>query len=338
MALPPGPPAGWFPDPTEPGRLRWWDGARWTDHVALGGLVLPRSVPVGAPDDPGSGPAWHPDPVAPKRQRWWDGSAWTVHVADSGGVREVPLPVDEAAVAAEHDERAPWPGWVAAAGLGGGLASALLAAVLVLAGDAVGLDGQTASLALASVGLYAGLLAVCWLVHRRCATGQGFRADFGLRYRRGDWWRGLVGSFAARVGVAVVVFVIVLFSEDAARADIDAFDEGDLTAGLLVAFAITALLLAPLVEELFFRGLLMRALETVAPAWVAVAVQAVLFGFAHTSANLGTADLVIVGSTAAAGLVFGLMARRYRRLGPTLAAHAWFNLVAFVALVVLAAD
>jgi membrane protease YdiL (CAAX protease family) len=300
--------------------------------------VLPRPVPIGAPDDTRADPAWHPDPVAPKRQRWWDGTAWTDHVADGGVVRDVPLPVDEAAAAAEHDERAAWPGWVAAAGLGGGLVSALLAGLLVLLGEAVGLEGEAAALALASVGLYAGLLAVCWLVHRRCATGRGFRADFGLRYRRGDWWRGLVGSFAARAGVAIVVLVIVLFSEDAARADVDAFEEGDLTAALLVAFAVTALLLAPLVEELFFRGLLMRSLETVVPAWLAVAVQAVLFGFAHTSANLGTADLVIVGSTAAAGLVFGLMARRYRRLGPTVAAHAWFNLVAFVALVVLAAD
>ncbi len=39
MSTPP-PPAGWYADPQAPGRWRWWDGARWTDHVSGAGAAL----------------------------------------------------------------------------------------------------------------------------------------------------------------------------------------------------------------------------------------------------------------------------------------------------------
>jgi hypothetical protein len=34
QTLPPGPPAQWFIDPTNPKRWRWWDGRGWTDKYA----------------------------------------------------------------------------------------------------------------------------------------------------------------------------------------------------------------------------------------------------------------------------------------------------------------
>lgn len=32
QAVPPTPP-GWYKDPHADGRMRWWDGQRWTEHV-----------------------------------------------------------------------------------------------------------------------------------------------------------------------------------------------------------------------------------------------------------------------------------------------------------------
>ena len=37
---PPGPPAGWYPDPGGAATQRWWDGSAWTDHVQA--LAPPR--------------------------------------------------------------------------------------------------------------------------------------------------------------------------------------------------------------------------------------------------------------------------------------------------------
>jgi ABC-type transport system involved in multi-copper enzyme maturation permease subunit len=31
---PAGPPPGWYPDPQQDGRQRYWDGTRWTEHTS----------------------------------------------------------------------------------------------------------------------------------------------------------------------------------------------------------------------------------------------------------------------------------------------------------------
>lgn len=52
------PPAGWYPDPEVPGRRRYWDGGRWTDHVD------PPSPPPPAPGPSGAAQAGPGVPVA----------------------------------------------------------------------------------------------------------------------------------------------------------------------------------------------------------------------------------------------------------------------------------
>ena len=47
-------PAGWYPDASTPGVLRWWDGAAWTAHTAAAGgsrerPLLPADRPIYSP-------------------------------------------------------------------------------------------------------------------------------------------------------------------------------------------------------------------------------------------------------------------------------------------------
>jgi uncharacterized protein len=102
----------------------------------------------------------------------------------------------------------------------------------------------------------------------------------------------------------------------------------------LVALGVMSVLLAPLLEEWFFRGVLFRALRqalgTRTPAMstgVAVVVSAVLFALAHGE-PLQFAGLAFLG------IVLALVVERTRRLAPSVITHASFNAVAFTALLV----
>ena len=66
-------PAMWAQDPWQQHQLRYWDGTRWTEHVANGGTTaldpVPATPPIGdlVPRLRGSGPGPHWAPAAPAR-------------------------------------------------------------------------------------------------------------------------------------------------------------------------------------------------------------------------------------------------------------------------------
>lgn len=44
--------AAWYPDPTQPGRLRYWDGTRWTEHISTDGRTERAAIEGIAPAPP----------------------------------------------------------------------------------------------------------------------------------------------------------------------------------------------------------------------------------------------------------------------------------------------
>lgn len=86
-----------------------------------------------------------------------------------------------------------------------------------------------------------------------------------------------------------------------------------------LAFFSTALV-APLTEEVIFRGLIQSRLSRVMSGRLAVVLSALLFGLCH-------GQPVWMGYAFLLGLVFGFIALRARSILPTVAAHVVFNAI-----------
>jgi membrane protease YdiL (CAAX protease family) len=277
--------------------------------------------------------AWYPDPSGVGELRYWDGSAWTPGVVVDGKVTERPMPWPPVGpprhhqVDAEPDDRADLPGRAALYGLAGFVGGAAVGLLLGFAAAQAGV-ADAGILLLNLIGLWGGMLGACWRVSRRWGSGN-LRRDFGLAVEPRDVGRGVVMSLAARLAAAAALLPLVYWSERFAGSNSGVYGEvTDSGAGFAV-FAVVAVLGAPLVEELFFRGLLLRSLTSAVGATPALVLQALLFGLAHGSPLLGLLNVSVIAATAAAGLVFGATARR-RGVGTSAVAHGAFNLFSVV--------
>jgi membrane protease YdiL (CAAX protease family) len=178
--------------------------------------------------------------------------------------------------------------------------------------------------------------SVAWCVYASARWGTGrLRDDLGLRLRWSDLgWGPLV--WLAALGCELVMVTLVLALGIPLTSNTEGISELDVDRGYVIALLVTAVLCAPVVEELVFRGLMMRGLRSRVGAVATVTVQAALFGVAHFDPIRGAGNFGLVLVLAAAGVGFGGGAYLLRRLGPAIIAHAIFNGV--VMAVVLLAD
>lgn len=163
-----------------------------------------------------------------------------------------------------------------------------------------------------------------------------------LAPRRPPWRRALAVGFrpidlvglAIGVGAQLVVGMIVFLIVEVLEVDLptqDVVEEAADAAGgfeNLLVF-VGAVILAPIAEELVFRGILLRALLHRGRRF-AIGVSGVVFGLVHL---LDPNAWVAVPFLAALGVVLGYQTVRTGRIGMAIMTHAGFNLV--TALVVL---
>lgn len=182
--------------------------------------------------------------------------------------------------------------------------------------------------ALVQLGLAAGFFGVSFAVTRW--KGNGLVADLGLRVARRDLWQGGLAGIALQLVIVPLVYWPLLYLLDKTPTDLEGpaqslSDRATGGVGVLLLVLIAGVL-APVFEEIFYRGLLQRALlNRGLPPAAAIGTTAVVFGVTHL-------QLLQLPGLVLAGALFGYLAHRSGRLGPAIAAHVAFNMVTVVAL------
>lgn len=160
--------------------------------------------------------------------------------------------------------------------------------------------------------------------------GNGARIDFGLRLSWSDTGWGVLGGLMALLLAGIAAVVTQQFFPEVTSAAGEVAD--DLTAeggrAAIVIFAVMLMVGAPIVEELFFRGLMFSALrKRGVGAVLSIVISAVVFAGFHIEP---LRFLVLLPS----GLVLGFVRWRTGSTGAAMVTHGMVNAPGAIALLV----
>lgn len=177
-------------------------------------------------------------------------------------------------------------------------------------------------LALLQLPLWAGYLGV--MVWATSTKGDGMVRDLGVRSRWYDAPAGVLAGIVTQLLVLPAIYLPIFRLTGIDQDELSAparelAERANSTAGWLL-FALIVGVGAPVVEELFYRGLFLRSLTRRGMSdAVAVVISSAVFAAVHFQ-GLQFAGLL------AFGLVAAVLTVRTGRLGPAIWAHVGFNL------------
>lgn len=223
------------------------------------------------------------------------------------------------------DARPRWPAWYAPVGFVVGLTGTLIAfAILAVAFGVESSDDESA--AFTTVATFAQdviLVGTALAFASRVAAPRAWH--FGLN-RTAFWpavgWAAL-GMFSFYAFSAIYA---VLVQPDAEQGITEALGADESTVGLITAgFMVVAV--APVAEEIFFRGFFYGALRSRYSVPAAVLMAGLLFGSIHW--DFTAEGLAILPPLALLGAIFCLVYERTGSLFPVIAMHAINNALAY---------
>jgi membrane protease YdiL (CAAX protease family) len=167
---------------------------------------------------------------------------------------------------------------------------------------------------------------MAYLVTRNLPGGMGEQLGFRFKYED-DLWKGVLFGTVGQLLVALVYLPLHWLAPDLVKNLDD--PAKNLTEGLSswrwVVFAVMTGLVSPICEELFFRGVTLRAFARRWGNGAGILCSGIIFGIIHFEA-LQTFALIVFG------ILLAWRATRTGRIGETIVAHATFNLISVIAL------
>lgn len=161
----------------------------------------------------------------------------------------------------------------------------------------------------------------------------GFVAVFKFRYRAPvlaslGWRHARFNPFLAIVIGAALAIALSAFGQLLHTPENDLIDKVVDSPASLVLFAVTAVLIAPVFEELFFRGLIQPLLSRTFGIVAGVLITAVLFGGLHAPEYSWAWQYALIISFA--GAVFGWARARTGSIVPGVLMHCSFNSISVI--------
>lgn len=203
-----------------------------------------------------------------------------------------------------------------------------------LAGLATLFETQDAVVVLGLTGQYVGNLGVLWILARRRSPG-----DLGFSVEPRDLLY-LAPGMLLQIILALLFLPLaqLLFPDGEVPQQVaEALANAGSSALLKVALISAAVVLAPITEELMFRGVLGRALADRGPRTVIVGT-ALVFSSVHVLGldpdRLAASAAVVLPPVFILGVVLAWATVRSGRLGPAIFLHSGYNLLAAVVLLV----
>ena len=169
--------------------------------------------------------------------------------------------------------------------------------------------------------IFGGLWLTCRYVSRRFGSGNPW-SDFGFTWRPSDLWRGVAAYVVAQTlaGTAMAPWAGHTTKLNYVTARMT-----HVSWPAFAVWAFSAIVAAPIFEELAFRGMVQRTLASRVGGGWAIFGQAVAFGAYHMTPGLGGENAPYFAALVCFGVVMGWLARRLRRLGAGCTAHVLAN-------------